>query len=88
MRITTVSGAREARKRFESALQLSPNYVPALIALANLYSEELQFGPNPDRKLVRAENGCVDRPSGQHRSRRRGRLECALGGVGLAWPVG
>ena len=48
---TTVSGPREARKRFESALQLNPNYVPALIALADSYSEELQFGPNPDRRL-------------------------------------
>jgi class 3 adenylate cyclase/TolB-like protein/Tfp pilus assembly protein PilF len=48
---TTVSGPREARKRFESALQLDPNYVPALIALADSYSEELQFGPNPDRRL-------------------------------------
>jgi len=48
---TTVSGPREARKRFEAALQLSPNYVPALIALANSYSEELYFGPNPDSRL-------------------------------------
>ncbi len=48
---TNVSGPREARKRFESALQLNPNYVPALIALADSYSEELQFGPNPDRRM-------------------------------------
>ena len=32
-------------------MQLNPNYVPALIALADSYSDELQFGPNPDRRL-------------------------------------
>ena len=48
---TAISGPREARKRFESALQLNPNYVPALIALADSYNEELQFGPNPERRL-------------------------------------
>jgi adenylate cyclase len=48
---TNVSGPREARKRFESALQLNPNYVPALIALADSYENELEFGPNSDRRL-------------------------------------
>jgi TolB-like protein len=47
-----VNGVREARKRFEAALQLDPNSVPALAAAANSYADELQFSPNPDHKLL------------------------------------
>jgi adenylate cyclase len=46
-----VNGPREARKRFEAALRLDPNSVPALAAAANSYADELQFSPNPDHKL-------------------------------------
>jgi tetratricopeptide (TPR) repeat protein len=46
-----VNGPREARKRFEAALRLDPNSVPALAAAANSYSDELQYGPNADRRL-------------------------------------
>jgi len=46
-----VNGVREARKRFEAALGLDPNFVPALVEAAGSYSDELQFSPNPDHKL-------------------------------------
>jgi adenylate cyclase len=46
-----VNGVREARKRFEAALRLDANFVPALVEAAASYSDELQFSPSPDRKL-------------------------------------
>ena len=45
-------GRREARKRYEAALRLDPNFVPALSDVAKLYEFELEEGPNPDHKLI------------------------------------
>ena len=44
-------GARAARKYFEAALKLDPNFGPALIDAAFSYSAELSFGPNADHRL-------------------------------------
>jgi adenylate cyclase len=46
-----VNGVREARKQFEAALRLDPNLVLALSDSVWSYSDELQFGPNPERKV-------------------------------------
>jgi adenylate cyclase len=48
---TDITAPREARKLFEAALRLKPNYVPALTELSASYDNELEFGPNPERRL-------------------------------------
>jgi class 3 adenylate cyclase/TolB-like protein len=45
-------GRREARKRYEAALRLDPNFVLALNSVAFTYEAELEDGPNPDHKLI------------------------------------
>ena len=46
-----INGVLEARKQFEAALRLDPNFVPALVEASWSYGGELQFGPHPDHKL-------------------------------------
>jgi len=43
-----VAGARAARKLFQAALRVDPQSVLALTESVWTYSEELQYGPNPD----------------------------------------
>lgn len=44
---TGVKGLREARKQYEAALCLNPNFVPALTEAADSYEYELEHSPNP-----------------------------------------
>jgi Adenylate cyclase, family 3 (some proteins contain HAMP domain) len=46
-----VKGPRAARKYFEDALRLEPDFVPALCGLSDSYESELEFGPNAEHAL-------------------------------------
>jgi len=48
----TVRGAREARKWFDKALLLDPNFVPAIGSRWRTLYYELEFEPNVDKKRV------------------------------------
>ena len=48
----TVRGAREARKWFDQALSVDPNFVPAIIGKFRTLYYELDFEPNVDKKRV------------------------------------